>query len=43
VNQAQSVMAQIAAHTGMSLRLTHQGWREDKETRTFRIEGFFHD
>lgn len=41
MDQARTVMAQIASHTGMSLRLTHQGWHEEKGTRVFHIEGFF--
>lgn len=43
LNQAQSVMTTIANHTGMSLRLAHQGWRDDQSRRVFNIEGFIHD
>ena len=43
LNQAQQVMTMIANNTGMSLRLAHQGWRDDKNRRVFNIEGFIHD
>jgi hypothetical protein len=43
INQARSVMILIANNTGMSLRLDHQGWRDDKNRRIFNIEGFIHD
>lgn len=43
INQAQSAMVVIANNTGMSLRLAHQGWRDDQERRIFSIEGFIHD
>ncbi|WP_323011474.1 hypothetical protein [Castellaniella sp.] len=47
--QAKDVMTSIANSTGMSLRLSHQGWREDAGAtgngarRIFNIEGFIHD
>lgn len=41
--QAKSVMTDIANNTGMSLRLAHQGWRDDQNRRIFNIEGFVHD
>jgi len=41
--QAKAVMTQIANTTGMSLRLAHQGWRDDQSRRIFNIEGFIHD
>lgn len=47
--QAKEVMLEIANGTGMSLRLAHQGWKEDPKARnglgirTFNIEGFIHD
>lgn len=47
--QAKDVMTAIANNTGMSLRLSHQGWREDAGAtgggprRVFNIEGFIHD
>jgi len=43
INQARSVMILIANNTGMSLRLAHQGWRDDENRRIFNIEGFIHD
>jgi len=43
INQARSVMILIANSTGMSLRLDHQGWRDDQDRRIFTIEGFIHD
>jgi hypothetical protein len=43
INQARSVMVLIANSTGMSLRLAHQGWRDDQTRRIFNIEGFLHD
>lgn len=47
--QAKEVMLEIANSTGMSLRLAHQGWKENPKARgglgvrTFNIEGFIHD
>ena len=41
--QAKEIMTEITKNTGMSLRLTHQGWREDGKRRIFNIEGFIHD
>lgn len=41
--QAKTVMIQVANSTGMSLRLAHQGWRDDQARRIFNIEGFIHD
>lgn len=41
--QAKDVMTKIANATGMSLRLVHQGWRDEGTRRTFDIEGFVHD
>lgn len=47
--QAKEVMMEIANGTGMSLRLAHQGWKENPKARdgqgirTFNIEGFIHD
>lgn len=41
--QAKEVMTKIANATGMSLRLVHNGWRDDGVRRTFDIEGFVHD
>lgn len=41
--QAKGVMTQIANSTGMSLRLAHQGWRDDQTRRFFNIEGFIHE
>lgn len=41
--QAKAVMTQIANSTGMTLRLAHQGWRDDRGTRILTIEGFIHD
>lgn len=43
INQAQTAMVLIANSTGMSLRLAHQGWRDDQARRIFNIEGFMHD
>lgn len=43
INQAHSAMLVIANNTGMSLRLAHQGWRDDEGRRIFSIEGFIHD
>lgn len=44
INQAKSAMLLIANSTGMSLRLAHQGWRDDQASRRiFNIEGFMHD
>ena len=43
IDQAKIVMTDIANHTGLSLRLTHQGWRDDGKQRIFNIEGFIHD
>ena len=41
--QAKAVMIQIANNTGMSLRLAHQGWRNDQTRRLYTVEGFVHD
>lgn len=47
--QAKEVMLEIANGTGMSLRLAHQGWKDNPKARggqgvrTFNIEGFIHD
>lgn len=41
--QAKDIMTQIANATGLSLRLTHQGWRDDGDRRILNIEGFIHD
>ena len=43
IEQAKSIMTDITKNTGMSLRLTHQGWRDDGKRRIFNIEGFIHD
>lgn len=43
INQARAVMTTIASHTAMSLRLSHQGWKDDHDRRVFNIEGFIHD
>lgn len=44
INQAKDAMVLIANATGMSLRLAHQGWRDDSTARRiFNIEGFMHD
>lgn len=43
VDQAHGVLEIIAANTGLSLRLAHQGWRDDDGRRAFSIEGFIHD
>lgn len=41
--QAKGLMTQIANSTGMSLRLAHQGWRDDQTRRHFNLEGFIHE
>lgn len=41
--QAKDIMTQIANNTGMSMRLTHQGWRDEGPRRIFNIECFVHD
>lgn len=43
IEQAKEIMTEITRNTGMSLRLTHQGWRDDGKRRIFNIEGFIHD
>lgn len=43
MTQAKEIMTEITKNTGLSLRLTHQGWREDGKRRVFNIEGFIHD
>lgn len=43
ITQAKDIMTEITNNTGMSLRLTHQGWRDDGQRRVFNIEGFIHD
>lgn len=48
ITQAKDVMTKIANSTGMSLRLAHQGWKEESKSkqdprRIFSIEGFIHD
>ncbi len=43
MNQAKEVMTRIAGNTGMSVRLAHQGWRDDQAARVFQLEGFIHD
>lgn len=43
INQARDVMLLIANSTGMSLRLAHQGWRDEQKRRVYNIEGFMHN
>lgn len=43
ITQATAVINEIGNRTGMSLRLAHNGWREDKDRRILNIEGFIHD
>jgi len=43
INQAKAAMTVMANNTGMSLRLAHSGWREDKGRRIFDVEGFIHE
>lgn len=43
MEQAKSLMTEMSIKTGMSLRLAHQGWRDDQTRRVFHIEGFVHD
>ena len=43
IEQAKEIMTEITRNTGMSLRLTHQGWRDDGKRRIFNVEGFIHD
>lgn len=42
LDQAQIVLATLAASTGMTLRLVHRGWQEESSRRIFTIEGFIH-
>ncbi len=42
IDQAKQVMTTIANSTGMSLRLAHQGWKDDQSRRIYTIEGFIH-
>lgn len=42
MDQAKQVMTIIANSTGMSLRLAHQGWKDDTNRRILTIEGFIH-
>lgn len=41
--QAKNVMVSIFNATGLSLQLSHQGWREVGAKRQFIIEGFHHE
>lgn len=43
IDQGKATMSVIANATGMSLRLPHQGWREELGRRIYNIEGFIHD
>ena len=43
LEHARRVMTEVANHTGISLRLIHQGWRDAQGRRLFTVEGFIHD
>ena len=43
INQAKAALTVMANSTGMSLRLDHAGWRDEKSRRVFFVEGFIHD
>jgi len=43
LEHARRVMSEVANHTGISLRLVHQGWRDAQGRRIFTVEGFIHD
>lgn len=42
LEQAQEILAKLAANTRMSWRLVPRGWQEDRARRIFTVEGFSH-
>lgn len=42
LGQGQDLLEQLSKQTGMSLRLAHQGLREEANKRLYTIEGFVH-
>ncbi|MQA40763.1 hypothetical protein [Rugamonas aquatica] len=42
MEQGKALMEQVAANTGMDMRLARQGWSDDGKRRIFILEGFNH-